>query len=303
MVHDLIIVGGDSAGLSAGIYAGRKKMKALILAKKIGGQSFFADSVENYPGFLEISGQDLISRMKEQVEKFGVPIQEEEVVSISKNQQLFLVKIKNGEFRARAVVIASGSHWKTLDVPGERGFIGKGVSVCAICDAPFFGGKDVAVIGGGNAAFESAYSLLKYASKVYIVQHADKFIGDQALRDKLEKSGKVQFLANAETKEIKGDKTVDSLIYEDLKTGKMVELKVGGVFINIGRLPNSSFVGDFLELNRRGEIVIDHQTNAASVPGIFAAGDVTDIKYKQLIVAAAEGAKAALSAYEYLSRY
>ncbi|MBU1178852.1 FAD-dependent oxidoreductase [Patescibacteria group bacterium] len=300
-MYDLIIIGADSAGLSAGIYAGRKKLNAIILTEKIGGQSLYAASIENYPGFLNISGVDLVSKLKEQVQKFGVSINDgEKVLSVKKDNDVFIVETKKNKYEARAVIIATGSRWRALNIPGENEFIGRGVSFCAICDAPFYFGKDVAVVGGGNSAFDSAYDLLKYANKIYLLQRGEKFKGDEAMYNKLKKSGKVEFLTNAETKEIRGNKFVEKIIYEDKKTGQTKELNVGGVFINIGQIPNSIFVEGFLELNERKEIIIDCKSNAASVEGVFAAGDATNVKYKQAIIAAAEGAKAALSAYEYL---
>ena len=299
-IYDLIIIGADAAGLTAGIYAGRKKVNALILSKKIGGQSMLTDSMENYPGFLKISGLELVGRLKEQVDKFEVPIKEEEVFSVSGDAGNFSVKTKNGEYAAKKIIIATGSKWRPLNVPGEEKFMGKGVSVCTICDAPFYSGKDVAVIGGGNSALESAFDLLKYANKIYILQHREKFIGDEILFEKLKKESKVELLTSAEIKEIKGDKFVEGLVYEDLKEGKTKMLNVNGVFVNIGRIPNTSFLGGFVELNEYGEIVIDFKTNKTSRPGVYATGDVTDTKYKQFVVAAAEGAKAALSATDSL---
>lgn len=295
MIYDLIIIGADAAGLTAGIYAGRKKVNTLILAKKIGGQSLLTDGIENYPGFLKISGLELISKLKEQVKKFEVPIKEGEVVAISGEIDNFAVKTEREEHKAKKIIIASGSRWKPLNVPGEKEFMGKGVSICAICDAPFFSGKDVAVIGGGNSALESARDLLKYADKIYVLQHSEKFKGDKALFEELRKEDKIEFFTNAETREIRGSNFVESLIYQDLETKKEKELKVSGVFISIGRIPNSSFVDGFVELNEYKEIIVDPRTNATSVPGVFAAGDVSDIKFKQFVVAAAEGAKSALS--------
>lgn len=298
--YDLIIVGADAAGLTAGIYAGRKKADALILSQKIGGQSLFTDNMENYPGFLKISGMELIGRLSEQVKKFEVPVKEEEVLSVSGDIGDFSVKTQGGEYKAQKIIIATGSGWRPLNIPGEEKFMGKGVSVCAICDAPFYSGKDVAVVGGGNSAFESALDLLKYAGKIYILQHREKFVGDAVPFEKLKKEKSVVFITSAETKEIKGDKFVEGLLYEDLKTGETKELKVSGVFVNIGRIPNTSFLKDFVDLNERGEIVIDSKTNTTSRPGIFAAGDVTDVKFKQFVIAAAEGAKAVLSATDSL---
>ncbi|MFH1979011.1 MAG: FAD-dependent oxidoreductase [Patescibacteria group bacterium] len=303
MTYDLVIIGADSAGLSAGIYAGRKKMNTVILTKKVGGQSLYTNSIENYPGFLKIAGVDLISKMKEQAENFGVLLREGvEVKSILKKEGSLAVMTDENEYYARTVIVASGSEWKKLDVPGEDEFMGKGVSVCAICDAPFYSGKDVAVVGGGNSAFESAQDLLAYANKIYVLQHSKEFIGDKVMFERLKKEDKIEFLTNAETREIKGSNFVEGLVYEDLNSGKTKELKVGGVFVNVGRLPNTAFLGGFLNLNDYKEVIIDHKTCTTSVPGVFSAGDVTDVKYKQSIIAAASGVTAALSAHEYLSR-
>lgn len=302
MIYDLIIIGADSAGLSAGIYAGRKKMNVLILAKAVGGQSIFTDSIENYPGYLKISGPELILKLKKQVEKFEVPIKAgEEVNSILEDKNIFKIKTDKEEYETKSVIIASGKNWKSLNVPGEKKFTGKGVSVCAICDAPFYDNKRVAIIGGGNSAFESVSDLSKYASKIYMIHHSEKFKGDKEIYEKLQQNDKIEFLTMAETKEIKGGDFVEGLVYEDLKSKENKEIKVDGVFVNIGQTPNSQFVENLLELNENKEIIIDHKTNQTSVAGIYAAGDVTDVKYKQIVIAAGEGAKALLSVYGYLT--
>ncbi len=307
-VYDLIIIGADSAGLSAGIYAGRKKMKALILSKKFGGQSLYASNVENYPGFESISGANLMVKFRKQVEKYGTTIKDtEEVLEVGSlpadkaGSTSFIVTTKENKYESKTVIIATGASWKKLNIPGEEKFIGKGVSFCAICDAPFYSGKDVVVVGGGNSAFDSAYDLLDFASKIYVLQHSEKFTGDSSMFEKLKKTGKVEFFINTETKEIKGDKFVEGLVYEDTKTGETKEIKTSGVFINIGQIPNSSLVENLVELNKYKQIKIDHKTNTTSVEGIFAAGDVSDILFRQVVLAAASGVNACLSAYKYLS--
>lgn len=301
MIYDLIIIGGDAAGLSAGLYAGRKKINAVILTKKIGGQSVFSKSIENYPGFLEVSGVELVSAIKKQVDKFGVLVKEgEEVVSVSKKDNIFEVKTKTGQYNAKSVLVATGRSWRALDVPGEQKFIGKGISACAICDGPFYSGKDVAIVGSGNSGLYSAQDLLSYANKIYVLEMKEKIRGDDVIVSALKNSGKVEFITSAKTKEIKGSMFVERLVYTDLISGEERELKVEGVFVNIGQAPNSVFVEDFLKLNEQKEIVIDSKTNSTSVTGVFAAGDVTDVKHKQFVVAAAEGAKALLSTAEYL---
>ncbi len=301
MLYDLIIIGAGPAGLSAGLYAGRKKLKTAILTKQIGGQSL-SYTIENYPGLMEISGLELVEKTKKQVEKYNIEIKDSTAISaIDKKNGNFSVKTESGDsFEAKAIIIASGKIPRELEVPGAREFGGKGVSFCTICDAPLFAGKSVAVIGGGNAALMAAMDLISYAEKIYVLQHRERFIGDEILQEKLKNSGKVEFIADAETKEIKGKNFVEGLVYENLKTGEKKELAVGGVFVNIGYIPNTAFVKNFLKLNEKKEIIIDPWTGETSVKGIFAAGDATKIPFKQYIIAAGEGAKAALSAYHYI---
>ena len=302
MIYDLIIIGSGSAGLTAAIYAARKKMNTLILTKKIGDRPSSFYEIENFPGFLKIRGTELNEKMIEQVARYGVPIKEDMAVSgIEKKDGNFLVKTEAGEnFETKTVIIASGRKPKKLEAPGAKEFETKGVSFCTVCDAPIFAGKNVAVIGGGNTALLSALDLLPYANQIYLLQHNKKFIGDEAIIEKLKASGKVHFFANAETIEIKGKQFVESLVYEDMETKEKKELKVGGVFISIGQFPNTEFAKGLVNLNEQGEIIIDPLTTQSSTEGIFAAGDSANIPYKQCVIAAGEGAKSALSAHEYL---
>ena len=304
MIYDLIIIGGAMAALSSAIYAARKKINTVILTGKIGGQSLLTDNIENYPGFKSISGEELIQKVKEQVENLGVEIKIDKLVQeINESGDNFEVKTKDGEiFHAKSAIIATGKNPRHLNVPGEREFIGKGVSFCSICDAPLFGGKDVVVVGGGNAGLESAMDLTKYANKIYVLEFSPKIMGDESTQEKLRQSGKTEFIANAQVKEIKGNKFAESLIYEDRQSGEKKELKAGGVFVNIGQIPATDFVKNTVQLNERGEIIIDPKTNQTSVKGIFAAGDATDIPFKQCVIAAGEGAKAALNVYNYLQK-
>ncbi len=251
MLYDLIILGFGPAGLTAAIYAARKKMNTLILTKQIGGECLMAPSIENFPGFLKISGADLVSKIKEQVDKYRVPIKDGLTISgIEKKNAHFLVKTAEGEnFEAKTIIVALGKMPKKLEVAGAKEFEGRGLSFCATCDAPVFAGKDVAVIGGGNAALRSAEDLLPYAKNIYVLQHKPWFIGDELTIERLKKTGKVTFLTNVETREIKGKKFVESLVYEDLATGEKKELPVGGVFVNIGRIPNSASLKVLMNLN------------------------------------------------------
>jgi thioredoxin-disulfide reductase len=297
MIFNLVIIGGGPAALTAGIYATRKKLKTLILAKQVGGQTLLAENIENFPGFEKISGKELIEKMRMQNEKYGVEIKEGiEIVTIKKENKDFLIELKNGEkIETKSIIIATGKNPRRLNIPGEKEFAGRGVSFCSTCDAPLFDKKEVAVIGGGNSGLAAALDLANYATKIYILDSLPKMAGDELLIEKLKQDKKVKFIVNAEVKEIKGDKFVESIVYNNK------ELPVGGIFINIGWIPATEFLKGFVNLNEEGEIIVDSKTNETSIKGVFGAGDVTDVKYKQCVIAAAEGAKAALSAYNYLT--
>jgi len=292
MFFDLVIIGGGPAALTAGIYAARKKLKTLILAKQVGGQTLLAENIENFPGFEKISGKEIIEKMRLQNEKYGVEIKEgEKIESIKKKEESFLIN----SIEARSIILATGKNPRHLNVPGEKEFAGRGVSFCSTCDAPLFDKKEVAVIGGGNSGLAAALDLVKYASKVYILEFMPKITGDEWIVEELKKTGRVEFITDVEIRKIKGKKFVESIIYNDK------ELAVEGIFISIGWIPATEFLKDFIELNKEGEIIVDPKTNETSIKGVFGAGDVTDIKYKQCVIAAAEGAKAALSVYNYLT--
>jgi thioredoxin-disulfide reductase len=302
-IYDLVIIGGASAGLTAGIYAGRKKMKTVLLSKQIGGQSLITSTIENFPGFKSISGKELTSKIREQVENYGVEIQEgEEVESINKNGSNFNIETKAGEsIEAKTIVLATGKNPRRLGVPGEKEFEGRGVSFCTICDAPLFSGKDVVVVGGGSSGLESALDLSKYANKIYLLDHGPKIKGEEALGEKIKALGdKVEYIVSADVQEIKGNTMVEKIVYKNNQSGEIKELNTSGVFVNVGWIPATKFLGDFVETNEIGEVVVNHRTNTTSVPGVFAAGDLTDNKYKQCVIAAGEGAKATLSAYDYI---
>ncbi|MEW5908064.1 MAG: FAD-dependent oxidoreductase [Patescibacteria group bacterium] len=305
MIYDLIIIGADSAGLTAGIYAGRKKLSNLILAKQVGGQSVMTDNIENFPGFELISGQELIYKIHSQAEKYGSIIKEGmTVLKIDKDGKIFSIKTENREeFKSKTVIIATGRKPMSLGIKGENEFKNKGVSYCSICDAPFFNNKDVAVIGGGNTGLESAIDLTRYAKRIYVLEYKNILTGDVCSQDRLRESEKVEFITSAEIKEIKGNNFVEKIVYQDKTSGKEKEIPVQGIFINIGWMPATDFVRGFLNLNNIGEIIINPKTMETSIKGVFAAGDVTDGIYKQNVIAAADGAKAALSVYNYLTSF
>ena len=266
MVYDLVIIGGATSGLTAGIYVARKKLNAVILTKEIGGQTLQTESIENFPGFEKISGSELIDKMKEQVQKYGLPIKSgTEVKSISKIGDIFEISTNMpDEIKAKSVIIATGKNPRRLNVPGEKEFENKGVVYCSTCDAPLFGDKTVVVAGGGNSGLNSAFDLLKYAVKIYIMEAADKIIGDEFLQEKLKASGKVEFIINADIKEIKGANFVEEIVYLDKKTGLPADeageektLKAQGIFVNVGWSPSSAFIKGFLETNEYDEIIIN----------------------------------------------
>src|SRR3989338_236461 len=302
MIYDLVIIGGATSGLTAGIYAARKKLNAVILTKEIGGQTLQTESIENFPGFEKISGPELIEKKKEQVLKYGLPIKSgTEVKSISKTGGVFEISTNaNDKITAKSVIIATGKNPRRLNAPGEKEFENKGVVYCSTCDAPLFGGKIVVVAGGGNSGLNSAFDLLKYANNIFVLEVSDKIIGDEFLQEKLKASGKVEFMTGAEIKAIKVSSFMEEIVYLDKKTGEEKTLKAQGIFVNVGWSPSSAFVKGFLETNEYDEIITDPKTSETSVKGVFASGDVTDVKYKQCVIAAGEGAKAALSAYDYL---
>jgi len=302
-MHELIIIGGGPAAISASIYAARKKIKTVLIAKEIGGQVTRTASIENYPGFGSISGPDLVKKLFNHLEslinnEFEIK-KGTEVKKIKQENSLLEVETDDGSYQAKTVLIVTGAHPKKLSIPGEDEFSGKGVSYCSTCDAPIFKDKEVAVVGGGNAGLEASIDLSKYASKIYLFEYMDKLSGDEYLQEKVNQDSKVNVITKARIKRIKGSKFVEILVYSD--NGQNKEIQVQGIFIEIGSNPNSAFVKNMVELNELGEIKIDSK-NRTSVENIFAAGDVTDISHKQIVIATGQGAKAVLNAYDYLRK-
>ncbi len=302
IIYDLIIIGGGPAGITAGIYGARQKLNTLLITKSFGGQvARKAVAIENYPGLEEISGLELIKKFEKHLRKQKIDIERDEVVKLKKIGRKFLALTKSkNRFEARAVIIATGADPRHLEVPGEKKFIGRGVSYCAVCDQSLFGDKTIAVIGGGNAGFEAAISLTNYAKKIYILEYGEKVGADEINQERVKKTGKIELITNAVLKQIKGKEFVNSLIYQDRKTKKEIKLPVDGIFVEIGSQPATSFVKGLVDFNEKDEIKINPRTNQTKIPGLFAAGDITEIKDKQIVIAAGEGAKAALSVYGYL---
>ena len=299
-IYDLIIIGGGPAGVTAGIYASRKKLKTLLIAKNFGGlMSGKAVTIENYPGFEEISGSELIERFEKHLRKQNVDVEKDSIAQMERSGQGFSVLTeKKKEFQSQAVIVASGSEPRTLGLAEEKDFIGRGVSYCSTCDGPMFLNKNVAVVGGGNSAFETAVFLTNYAKKIYILESGKEVRADEVLQEKAQKTGKIEVMTGVLVKKIEGEKFVKSLVFE--QNNELKNLEVQGIFVEIGYSPATSFVKDLADLNEREEIIIDFKNNQTRTPGLFAAGDSSSIPFKQIVIAAGEGAKAALSVYNYL---
>jgi alkyl hydroperoxide reductase subunit F len=302
-MRELVILGGGPAAVSAGIYAGRKKMDTLIIAHDFNGQSVVSDKIENWIGIKEISGFDLAKSLEEHLRsQEGIEIVEgEKGEIIERIDGGFSVKTSSGKIiEARSALIATGGRHRRLNVPGEDKFDGKGVVFCSTCDAPLFRNKEVVVVGGGNAGLEAAIDLIPYASKISIIVRTDKVKGDPQTLDMVKASDKVSIIYNATTKEIMGDGFVSGIKYTDTASGEEKELAVQGVFVEVGTVPNSDMVKGIVELDEKGQIKIDCRTGRSSVLGIWAAGDVSDAPYKQNNIAAGDGIKAVLNVYDWL---
>jgi alkyl hydroperoxide reductase subunit F len=299
-MYELIIIGAGPAGITASIYAARKRMNVLVIAKDIGGQAALSSDVENYTGYQYITGAELTKKFEQHMREFQVELKQEEVVGIEKADGGFRVTTDKGTYDSKTLIIASGAKPRKLNVPGEEKFKNRGVTYCATCDAPLFSDRDVAVVGGGNSGLDATLQLIRIANRIYLIEAGPKLRGDEAMREKVERSEKVSIFTNTKVVEILGDKFVTGVVVE--WEGKRETLSVQGVFIEIGYVPSSDFAAGLVKLNERNEIIVDARCRT-SVDGIFAAGDVTSVPQKQIIVAAGEGAKAALSAYEYLQRY
>ena len=297
-IYDLIIIGAGPAGITAAVYAARKKIDTLVVTKDIGGQAAWSGDIQNYTGYQFISGPELAEKFEEHMRKFNFDIREnEEVIKLAADRSNFLVKTDKNSYRAKTIIVASGKKSRELGVSGEKEFKNKGLVYCATCDAPLFSGDDVAVIGGGNSALDAVLQLMKIANHVYVINITNQLTGDEIMQEKIKKSKKVSILNNSQVIEISGDDFVDAIKIE--KDKKEETLAVQGIFVEIGLTPNSNFAVD-LNKTKSGEIKVNNK-NITNIPGIFAAGDVTDVFEKQIIIAAGEGAKAALSVFHYLS--
>lgn len=301
-MFDLAIIGGGPAGVAAGVYAARKRLKTVFITESFGGQSIESSGIENWIGTKNIPGPDFGKALEEHLRSYAGNSVEikvgERVTNISKSDGNFKIEAAGNTYTARAVLITTGSTRRKLEIPGAREFENKGITYCASCDGPLFAGQDVAVIGGGNAAFETAAQLLAYAKSVTLINRSDRFRADEVTVQKVLSHPNMKAVKNVVLKEIKGVKFVNSLVYEEMGTEK--EISVTGVFVEIGLVPTTNFVKELISLNKYGQIPVDPRTQRAEVDGVWAAGDSTDGLYHQNNIAAGDAVKALEDIYLYL---
>ncbi|PKL81672.1 MAG: thioredoxin-disulfide reductase [Ignavibacteriae bacterium HGW-Ignavibacteriae-3] len=302
---DVIVIGGGAAGLTAGIYLSRAKVNTLILNEgAVGGQMVLTHEIANYPGVESISGYQLARNMKAQAQKFGCTIKSNlTITNLELNGELKTVTVNNKEtYSANAVILATGGKSRMLGVPGEEKFKGKGISYCATCDGDFFRDKEIIVVGGGNSALEEAVSLTKYASKVTIVHQFDHFQALEHYIEEARSNEKINFIMESRISEFLGGEKLEKVLIQNLSSNQIETMNVDGVFIFIGYVPNTEKIAGAVELNEWKEIIVD-KNMAANIPGVFAAGDSTAKRYRQVTTAVADGTIAALSASEYINEF
>lgn len=307
-MNDLIIIGGGPAGVAAGVYAARKRLKTVLIAEEVGGQSVVSEGIENWIGTPKVHGNDLAKQFREHLEAVKGGTLElalhERAVSLVKNGDgRFLVTTKSGTtFSALAVLIASGAGRRKLEVPGADKFENKGVTYCASCDGPLFAGQDVVVVGGGNAGFETALQLLAYAKSVALIHRHEEFKADPVTVEKVAAHQNIRLIRHAEPVEVVGEQFVTGLKYKDKNTNTIEELPVSGIFVEAGVMPNTDFVGDLVELDAVKRITVDPRNQRTNVEGIWAAGDATDELYHQNNIAAGDGVKALEDIYLWVKK-
>ena len=300
-LYDIIIIGSGPAGYTAAIYAARANLSVLMLqGYQVGGQLMLTSDVENYPGFEEgILGPEMMEKFEAQARRFGTEVIPEDVISIDFNKRPFKVTTDSGEYQARAIIISTGASAKWLGLPSEQRLQGRGVSACATCDGFFFKKKDVAVIGGGDTAMEEATFLTRYANHVTVIHRRDKFRASKIMQDRAFKNPKISVIWDTEITEVLGENEVTGLRLHNVKTGEESTLPVQGFFLAIGHQPNTDLFKGILDLDKVGYIVpVEH--TMTNIPGVFAAGDVTDHRYRQAVTAAGDGCRAAIDAERWL---
>ena len=302
-MYDTIIIGSGPAGMTAGVFAARREMKALIIGKEVGGQMIWASEIENYPGFKKISGFELIQNFKDQVLSFGVEMKDSEVQKIEKtDKNTFLVYFGSEVSEGKTVIITMGLSPRRLAIKGEEEFIGKGVSYCANCDAPFFKNKKVAVVGSGNSAFDAAEVLSKIASEVSLIIRTEEAKAFDTLVDIVKSKENIKMYFNSEIKEIVGENKVNVINCANIKEKTEFKIEVDGVFVEVGRIASTDLVEDFVERTPGGQIITNNRCETKT-PGMFAAGDVSSLsEFKQISIATGQATIAALCAYQYLQK-
>lgn len=303
--YDLIIVGAGAAGLAASIYASRYKINHLIFGETLGGQGMLAGQVENYPGYISISGPELMEKFIEQVKSYGVEIKQEKVGGLAKIENGFEVKTDKNTYQAKILILAIGASFRHLNIPGEDKFLGRGVSYCTTCDIPLFRDKVVAIVGGGDSAVTGAIHASAFTKKVYIIHRRDEYRAEPVWVEKLRQNKKIEEILSSQITQISGGEKVESISLDKPYQGSHI-LKVDGVFIEVGQVPTSALVSRLgVELDERGYVKVDPGM-ATNVPGVFAAGDLTAIQggilFRQFVTAASDGARAAASVYQYLHK-
>ncbi len=300
--YDLAVIGGGPAGLTAAIYAQRRNLKTVVIEKSaFGGTMTTTSLIENYPGFISISGTGLAKKFESHAKANNAHLIIDEIVDVKRENEMFIMRGVGTEYKSKTLIIASGSKHRPLDVPGEKEFLGKGVSYCATCDAPFFKNKVIAVVGGGNSAVKDALYMAEICKKVYLIHRRDQFRADEADIQKLKGNEKVEFVLNSIVKKIEGDNTVKKIDIENVKNRESREIQLDGVFIDIGEIPNTDLFKELgVQTDKKGYIIVNRKMET-NVPGLYAAGDITG-GLAQIVNAAAEGAIAAISAYEFIKK-
>ncbi len=299
--YDLVIIGGGPAGLTAGLYAARARLNVILIEKIVpGGQVLTTDWIENYPGFPEgISGPDLIQKMTEQVKKFDLNIESNEVISLDLSEPVKKIKLSDRTITSHTIIIATGASPKKLGIPGEDIFFGKGLSTCATCDAPFFKDKMVAAVGGGDTAVQESIFLTKFVKKVYLIHRRDQLRATKILQERAFANDKIEFIWDSVLTSIDGLANVEKITVKNVKTGETKELSVDGCFIWTGILPNTNFLKDEVKVDDYGFIIVNLNMQS-SVPGVFAAGDARSTGLRQIVTAAGDAASAVFSAEHYI---